>query len=237
MSSPTPAPTGPRPAREVRIECAALPEAVDELRRAAEYDMATGRPGTLSMRGWSQRCMIPESETRVWRPGIVCVELTAALLDGVWRRVTSRHFMPLDLPLDTGEGKGYPHGYPHAYGVVATPTSLHQPGYLPAPIRLTIFGPASNPSVTIGDNTYRYEGDVPSGGRLVLDGAELTATLVNVNGSSVNAMPGAVIGGGEGSGTYAFERVAPGYNALAWNGAFGFDADLIEEEGEPPWSS
>ena len=226
-----------RPAREVSMQVCATPEAADEARRVFEADMASNSPGVLDMNGWRQRALVPESANELLRPSLVQLTITVALLDGVWRREHLTHFMPLDLPLDTGEGKGYPHGYPYAYGVVSTPKSLTQPGYLPAPCKLVIFGPVSSPSITIGGNVYAYEGDVPSGSYLTIDGVSKEAYLTSQQGAVTNAMPGVQLGSGEGSGSYAFEPVRPGTQPLSWNGSFGFDAYLYEEDGEVPCSS
>ena len=166
-----------------------------------------------------------------------CLACLFCLLDGVWRKEHVTHFMPLDTPLDMGDGKGYPHGYPYAYGVVSTPKSLMQPGYLLAPCKLVIFGPVSSPSITIGANVYAYDGDVPSGAYLTIDGVGKTATITSSLGSVSNAMQGLVLGSGEGSGEYAFEPIKPGIQPLSWNGSFGFDAYLYEEEGEVPCCS
>ncbi|OFK23121.1 hypothetical protein HMPREF2826_00575 [Olsenella sp. HMSC062G07] len=225
-----------RSAREVTMEVVVVGAAeADRIRRVLDYDMALNSPGTLEMGGWSQRALVPESQTDVWRVETFKLSLTVALLDGVWRRSTVEHFLPRDEAIDDGVGKGYPHGYPYGYGRAAAPSGLVQPGYLPAPMRLTIFGPASAPSVTIGGNTYRYSADIPSGGFLVIDGVSKTATLTNINGSATNALGALSLGSGEGSGTYAFERVQPGRNRVLWDGSFGFDVETMQEEGEAPW--
>lgn len=225
-----------RQAREVTMEVLVVGAAeADRIRRVLDYDMALNSPGTLEMGGWSQRALVPESQTDAWRVETFKLSLTVALLDGVWRRSTVEHFLPCDKDIVEGIGKGYPHGYPYGYGRTASPSGLVQPGYLPAPLRLTIFGLASAPSVTIGDNVYRYSADIPSGGYLVIDGVAKTATLTNVNGSTINALGALSLGAGEGSGAYAFERVQPGRNRVLWDGSFGFDVETLQEEGEAPW--
>ena len=226
-----------RPAREVSMQVSAAPDAADEARMVFEADMAMNSPGVIDINGWRQRALVPESSNDVLRPSRVQLTLTVALLDGVWRKEHVTHFMPLDTPLDMGDGKGYPHGYPYAYGVVSTPKSLMQPGYLLAPCKLVIFGPVSSPSITIGANVYAYDGDVPSGAYLTIDGVGKTATITSSLGSVSNAMQGLVLGSGEGSGEYAFEPIKPGIQPLSWNGSFGFDAYLYEEEGEVPCCS
>lgn len=226
-----------RCAREVDVEVAADKDEADRLRRVLEYDMAKNSPGTLSMGGWSQRALVPESSCDEWRPGIVVLTLKVALLDGVWRRPHTVELMPLDKPLEMGDGKGFPHGYPYAYSAVTTPTSVYCPGYLPAQFVMTVYGPASRPEVVIGGNAYRYEGDVPSGGHLTIDSVTKTAEVVNVYGAVENAMPSLVLGYGEGSGEYAFQPIEPGYSSLVYDGSFGVTLTMYEEEGEPPWTS
>lgn len=224
-----------RPAREVTMQFAATLEAADNMRRIFDYDMAVLQPGKLEVGGWTQHCLFPESSADTWRPTIVGITATAALLDGVWRKGTTQHFIGLESPQDTETGKGYPHEYPYGYGTRKIPSTVLQPGYLPAPIKLTIFGAASFPVIKIGENSYKYNGYVPSGSYLTIDGLNKTATLVNANGLVTNALPQLELGDGEGSGQYAFEKVLPGQNSLGWNGSFGFDIELIEEESEPPW--
>lgn len=225
-----------RAAREVSVEVCATPDAADEARRVFELDMSRNSPGSLVMGGWSQRALVPESKSDTWRPGIVCLTLTVALLDGVWRRGSLTHFLPDDGPIELGDGKGYPHGYPYSYGS-GRPGGVEIPGYLPSPARIVIFGPTTNPTLTIGGNEYSYSGAVPSGAHLVIDGVALTATLVAEDGTETNAMPGVSLGDGEGSGSYAFQPVEPGWNDIGWDGSFGFDLECFEEEGEPPWTS
>ncbi|WP_302798579.1 hypothetical protein, partial [Senegalimassilia anaerobia] len=58
----------------------------DAFRRACDRDVSRGVAGTLSVDGWSQRCMVMESEADTVSEGFFTADLTVVLLDGVWRK-------------------------------------------------------------------------------------------------------------------------------------------------------
>ena len=58
----------------------------DAFRRACDRDVSRGVAGTLSVDGWSQRCMVMESAADKVSEGFFTAELTVVLLDGVWRK-------------------------------------------------------------------------------------------------------------------------------------------------------
>ena len=101
-----------------------------------------------------------------------------------------------------------------------------------------LLGPVIDPSVRIGGNLYRVDVVVPEGGRLVVDplASPRSVTLVNADGSTVDAFSKARRGDGLGGGEYIFQPAPPGANEVGWDRSFGFDLTWYEEEGEPPWS-
>lgn len=226
-----------RPARELKIEVFSTLEAADHARKVFEYDMAKNTPGVLEYNGWTQRALIPESSTDLWRISRVSLQLTCALLDGVWRKPTKLTFQPLVAANSGGEGKGYPFGYPYDYAPITIPSSLEQPGYLPSPAKFTIFGAVTNPSIMIGGNVYEFTGNIPFGAYLVINGVNTECYMVNENGFKTNEIDGLNIGTGEGSGHYPFEPIKPGYNSVSYDGSFGFNLEIYQEESEVPWLS
>lgn len=226
-----------RPARELQIEVFSTLEAADNARRVFEFDMANNTPGTIEMNGWSQRVLVPESTTDLWRMNRVSLQLTCALLDGVWRKPTELNFPPLIQATSGSTGKGYPFAYEYDYSPVVLPNSLEQPGYLSSPAKITIFGAVTNPSITIGENIYEFTGNIPSGAYLVIDGVNTECYMVNENGFKTNEIDGLNIGTGEGSGHYPFEPIKPGYNSVSYDGSFGFTLEIYQEESEVPWLS
>ena len=223
-----------RDAREVEVSATFQGRGVyDRSRRVFDRDVAMMTPGTLVWMGeWETAAYVVKSEPDAILHGTVEASMTFILVDGVWRKQVSRSFNPhaeaedeyLDLPYDL----------PYDLGSVQAETEVQGPEWMPSPVRITIYGPASSPSVTIGGNTYSVDCDVPSGGYLVIDGLELTVTEVAADGTRTNRINEAEKGSGEGSGEYIFERIMPGAQPLSWPHSFGFDLAYWIEEGEPP---
>ena len=228
-----------RKARKASIDMAALDlTRADAFRRAADADMAAMAPGSVEADGWSQRCYVAGVEAKFHHGGAAVLSLTLLLLDGVWRKASSWEFLPSSGSGEVGEAHGYPYGYgygyPYGYG---GSREIEVAGAASSPVRLTVYGPATSPSVTIGENRYQVDVDVPDGAHLTVDGVAGTVVMTAKNGYATNCLGDAVLGGGERSGSYIFERVPAGASSVAYSGAFGFDLDVYREEGAVPWTS
>ena len=225
-----------RPARAVDIEVWTQAAEADRLRRILDADAAAGTPGELIAEGkWHQRAMCVASDARAFFAGNVNLQLTVLLLDGAWWAVEGVDFMP-----DDGEGAGeyldYPHDYEYDYMESITSGSIDTGLLASSPVHLVVYGPATNPAVTIGGNRYQVNVTVPAGGHLTVDGRAKTIVLTTQGGTSSDQFAAGVRGSGQGGGSYIFEPVAPGEQPVAWDGSFGFELGWYDEEGEPPWS-
>lgn len=224
-----------RAAREATLTADFLDLAeCDRARGVFDRDVASGTPGTLSSGGWSQRAYVVKSEPSDRYHGWVRADITVLLLDGAWSMPHATSFEPASLASDYG--KAYDYGYPYDYGPPAPARSVDVPGTVPSPFRLVIWGRAVQPSVTIGGNVYAFDTSVPAGGYLLVDTLhEPVVELVTADGIRTDAFDAARRGGGLGSGTYAFQPIAPGTQLVSWDDSFGFDLTTYELEGEIPW--
>lgn len=228
-----------RPAveRHAKLICT-NPAILDSMRATFDADLLNRTPGTITVNGeWSQRCYLTASEPDETSPSTVTAQLTIVLLDGVWRRDDDTiqcvvHQgdsgntwldLPFDLPFDLQA--------PRMSASVTNP--------LPYGVkwRMIVYGPASNPRVSIGGNEVMVDVLVPDGGYLVIDAIKRTVTLTSANGDVTNVFGKARRGSGRGSGTYVFEPIAPGTSVIEWDGSFGFDLTPVEERSVPPWST
>lgn len=210
--------------------------AADAARRVMDRDVALGTPGTLVSGEWSQRAYVVAQEPSDRYHGWVRADMTVLLLDGVWRRLVTTRYGKGDAGSDYG--KAYTYGYEYDYAPPSNARTLTVDAPAACPIRLVIFGYASNPSITIGDNTYSFDVEVPTGGYLLVDSRpDPTVTLVDSAGRSTDAFASAHRGAGLGSGEYAFQPVEPGVTTVGWDNSFGFDLGVYLEEGEIPWTS
>lgn len=228
-----------RAARECSLSVVFLGLAsADALRRLADRDMSEGTPGRLQIDGWSQRAYIAKAEPSSISRSHVTMSLTVVLLDGVWRRGHTVSFEPLTVTQGGDEFLDLPYDLPCDLGVPSARSYIDVGEWGAAPLKLTIYGPCTNPAVRIDGNWYRVDATVPDGGYLVVDPLAVprAVTLVNADGSTVDAFSKARRGEGLGGGEYIFQPASAGTHEVEWDKSFGFDLTWYEEEGEPPWS-
>lgn len=231
-----------RDAREATVDAVLSSAAADRLRRLADRDISVGEPGRIVVDGvWYQRAYIAKSETSLvfGRRGIAAA-LTMLLLDGAWRREEASDFFAEDV--SDGDALDYPHDFDYDYGGRGANRTVTLAGLVPADVKLTVYGPVTNPRVTVSQgefsNTYGANVTVPGGSRLVIDGSShpKSIVLIGMYGEIEDRFADGVRGEGAGSGSYCFEPLRPGTSTVSWDGSFGFTLTRYREEGEPPWS-
>lgn len=214
-------------------------EAADRFAELADRDMAAGTPGTIECGGWRRPCLVTAEEVRnVFRMGHASA-VDVVLLGGVWRRSRRVQFRP-----SAGAGDGaaldLPHDLPYDLAPLpAAPSAVEMRGVLGGHVGLVVYGPATDPYVRIGANVYKVSCSVPAGGHLTVDPVSepKRVYVTDPAGNVSDVFDRAELGDGEGSGAYAFERLAQGFHPVAWAGSFGFDLILYEESGWLPWTS
>lgn len=232
-----------RAAREAELDAVMTAERADELRRLADRDISSGTPGMLVFDGeWYQRTYIAKSEVEtVYGRRAVKAELTVLLLDGAWRREVSAEFYAAET--EDPSGLDHPHDFEYDYGGSTASRSVTVGGLVPADLKLTVYGPVTNPRVAVSQgaftNVYEVAVEVPGGSRLVIDGSSYPKSiqLIGTYGEVEDRFADGLRGEGAGSGSYCFEPLRPGTSSVAWDGSFGFIMTHYQEEGEPPWSS
>lgn len=202
---------------------------------AFDADMA-GEPGRLRVdTGWTQRVRVPKGDvSAVNSDGSVVIDATVVLLDGAWGRTVTEEFLPKDLAPDTD--LDLPADAPYDLGATRRTASITVPGPVPCPVRLTVWGQAVRPRITVGGNLYAFEATVPTGSRLVADatGRRKTIEIISDMGDAVDAFDAGVRGTGPGGGSYCFEPLPPGELAVSYDGTFGATLEYIVTRGGLP---
>lgn len=215
---------------------------LESLLALCERDAEEGSPGTLSVDGWECRCYLLKGELAAlsgcWRG----YSVTLYAPEPWWRRETLFELRPNSGGEVVNKWLAYPYAYAHGYGsTLSMGTYIDVPGPLPCDLRLVVYGPATNPRVTVGENTYGADVEVPDGGMLVVDPAKKRS----MNGDSVVLVGryGDVrdvfakrLKGQKGSGTYIFEQVPPGPQQVSWPQGFGVDLYTQERRAHLPWT-
>lgn len=208
----------------------------DALFEIMEKDAIAAKPGRLYVDGWYLKCIAVSSKKDLyWLTGEVAkCEIGLLADDPVW---TKEHKLSLSKD-GTGTGLNFPYNFPYNFtGSSKEASYINNPGIMGAPVRMTVYGPASNPYVIVGKNRYEIEAEVKSGGKLVIDGTEKTITLYDEYGNAENAFSKRRGVQRQGSGSYVFQPVAPGENLVSWDGSFACDVVLFEQRSERRWGS
>lgn len=209
---------------------------LDRLQQAFEHDIRAKKPGRLKVDGYY-------SDAYVTTFGFVCndslglyeIELTTNVLlpNPVWI-YEQKHEFNVSRGDGDGQGLNYPHNYPFNFYSGVSANTIKNSFSWSCPVRIVIYGPATNPYIHIGNNRYEVRVDVPAGGMLTIDGLDKSQVLLcDRYGNSENVFSER-LPGTQGSGTYIFEQIPPGVNQVVWDGSFSFDVVLLSERNWVP---
>ena len=226
-----------REAKEIEVEaCFKNNEEANKLRRLRNADVRNGTPGIIEAKGLQQRAYIvksvPSEITRTHHRET----LTVVLLDGYWGKRNEQEFWATEIDPDT-EYLDLPTDVQFDVMPPSALNSLTNNSSIPAPFKMTIFGPCVNPYIVIGDNRYEIIANIPAGARVEINSQSFprTITLISSAGDRTDLFSSGTRGSGEGSGEYVFEPIKPGYNDVSWPGGFGFSLEWYEQEEVPGW--
>ena len=103
--------------------------------------------------------------------------------------------------------------------------------YTPCNFLLTVFGPCTNPRITIGNNLIEVKTSLDTGDYLQVDSRVGTVIRVRSNGVRVDEFDNRTK-----NPESIFNPINQGYNLVSWDGSFGFDVTAYLERSEPAWS-
>lgn len=224
----------------------------NRLHDLTEVDVVAGTPGRLYVGEWYQYCYVVKSEKSGYLTSrrILSIDLTLAVESGPWycsqletygdqtglesavvgdalvgfAQVGAVDNLAADADLS------YPYDYPTDYAVSGENNYLVNDCVAPCAWKITIQGPAANPSITIGEDVHRLHYEIPPHCYVEIDSRERTITLTNALGETSNLF------------RYRdkeediFARIDSGTHWLRWNGEYNFTVELYKERSEPLWT-
>lgn len=132
---------------------------------------------------------------------------------------------------NSSSGLTYPFTYPFTYGASQGIRSIMNESLKESDFIMIVYGPVSNPAISIGNNIYIVNTDVTSQEYLVIDSRERKTYKVNNVGEHENMFAN------RGLGNSIFTKIKTGLNDVSWSGAFGFDLYVYNERSKPKWIS
>ena len=200
-----------------------------------EHDISAGSPGRLYIGDWYMRCWIIGCEpTDYWMDDrFARLGLTLLAVDPSWTRETVSRYVP-ETGADSELEDDFPFEFPMDFKRERQSRQVYNEGSEARDFVWRAYGPVSDPAIHIGGNLYQVNVDLAAGDRLEVDSAARTVTVTSASGAVTNAY-GQREPGAKGSGSYIFERIAPGPNTLAWDNSFEFDLVVYEVRTSCPW--
>ena len=134
-------------------------------------------------------------------------------------------------PIAIGTSTGFilPSALP--LGLTAQPIrSLINDHYESCLAKLTVYGPVTNPSFTVGSHVYTVTAALLIGDRIEIDQVNRTVTKISRSGERLNFF------GYRGKTYSVFERIPAGEMSIVSSSDFIFDILLYKERSEPVWT-
>lgn len=231
-----------------------LAEAVElcnRIIRLGRYDRENLVPGTIRCGEYSTSGYIigisfdPDDDMLGF---ITSFKIEIAVEDPVWvKEETFSYLKGSELKVQSADDEydlqsaddeyDFPFDFPYDY---MAPThdsfEVRNRDTMPCNMRLTVYGPATNPAVRIGDNTYQVNCTVAEGSILIIDSKEKRIFERLEFGDEVSRLDSRERGS-IGGGSYVFEKIPTGISAVSYNQSFGIDLTIIHEEIMPPFAA
>lgn len=129
------------------------------------------------------------------------------------------------------DGLTYPFEYPFTYGSATGTSSFVNDSIKNSNFKMIIYGPTSNPSVSINGKIYTVNTDILASEYLVIDSTSRKTYKVGISGEKTNVFSK------RGLDFDIFTTIPSGRNTVQWSGAFGFDLYVYDERSRPKWIS
>lgn len=203
---------------------------MNELTDIFEFDIAAETPGRLYIDDSYILCYIYKSQKSNWETELRTLCEYGVIIDkSRWITEIKKTFYPV------GSDSEHPYlDYDYDYDYDYTP-SITQSDYInlehyaPCNFQLKIYGPAIDPSVTIGGVIRQVYTTLEEGQYLLIDSRDKTVKRVLNDGSVLDEFdnrrrkPNSIFG-----------LITPGMNEIIWD-SIGFDLTLFIERSEPRW--
>lgn len=149
-----------------------------------------------------------------------------------WIKEERFTFVSAATPTEGHDSKRYPHTYSYHYRPRIGQSVLYSQLSMPAHYQIIIYGPVTNPSISIGSNVYQVSVELLANEYLVIDYSNTgtrTITVYHQDGQSEDKF------GARSKQFSVFTKIQPGRQPVLWSGDFAFDIVLFDERSQPKW--
>ena len=207
---------------------------LNRLHNITEYDVRQKTPGKLWLNQQYISCYVINSEivTKSKHMFFVTKRLTILPTIPYWCMNVTKNFIKGGASGTSPYGKKYNGRYPYKYGTGYSQTMLDNTvGSWETPMIITIYGPAINPSLTIGGKIYALQTSLAANERAIIDQLHKKIYKIGTTGGKSNLF-------NTRDKTHDIFQYAPiGMVSVLYNGDYSFDITLIHQRSEPLWNA
>lgn len=211
---------------------AGLSEAISDMADIFDYDLESRSSGKLWINGSYLRCWCSGRVKELSCDIINQAKMTVTVSPETpaWCTEHSYRIVPGNAHADP-DGHAYPYRYPYRYGSSRQSLSIYNHCFSPAPMRITLYGPAAEPRVYVSGACIGVNTPLLSGERVVIDQQNRLVTKIAADGTSQSVFDDRIKNG------MTFEYARPGSSAVdIYSEGLGVDVAVIEQRSEPVWT-
>ena len=205
---------------------------VNDLHAVADADAVAETPGRLYVGSQYMGCYLAVAgsvETEPRTGNFATLPVTVLAVEPWWCTEVTTTVNPSSAQADT-TGKKYDLRYAYRYGTAIGSTRIYNNHYAPAPVRLTVYGPAVNPSVAIAGNVYAVQVSLTASQRLEIDPVARTIRIIGSLGEAVSVFDL------RDKAHDIFAPVPAGESTLIYSGEYALTVTLIQQRSQLKWT-
>lgn len=196
-----------------------------------EKDILNREPGYFEINGYRYYCYLTKSKKKEYLVSRRLLKLEVEVTsDYPYWIMENKWSYSSETTAAGADSKIYPYQYYYVYGKAPGSESITNDSLKASHFRFIIYGPVSNPEVSVAGHLYNVNCDVGNGEYLVIDSRSREIYIVTISGQKINVFDKRNFN------SYIFEAIPVGYNLISWSGGFGFDLTVFDERSEPKWT-
>ena len=201
---------------------------IAKLHEEFENDIRSMKMGRLIWGDWYVDCYIIASSTNPVNNDWTENEIEVYCPNPFWIKQEKKSFQKQDAPPVQQEFLDYDYDYDYDYFLGAIGTEKWVRSFpFSAEFQMLIYGPVSNPRITINGYPYQVDDTLESAEYMAIDSRQNTITKYLAGGTSISIFDK------RNKVQSVFEQIPGGTLAVNWTGLFGFDLIIFDERSEP----
>ena len=203
---------------------------LNTITQVTEIDVINLKPGTLYIDDYYLQCYIVGWQYEEYEEDFYSINKRIRILaeKWIWIKETTLNFR-VGSGASQGTNLDYKHDYPYDYSNGKNNQKIINSGISSCGFEMTIYGPCTNPFITIAGHIYSVDTSIDSGEYLKINSKTRKIYKTKVKGETVNQFS---LRNREYD---IFRKIPEGSSNVSWDGTFGFDITLLEERSEPKW--